>query len=185
MEMKEARRVELSKFLSYLLRHQPEAAGLELEPGGWVLVSDLLAGARRVGRDVKRSDLEAVIAGGDKLRFRFSPEGDRFRANYGHSVEVDLGLNSEKPPDRLFHGTAQHFLESIRIGGLRPRGRGQVHLSVDRETAHDTGLRHGRAVVLEVLASRLAANGHPFYRPAEGIWLTPNVPPRYLQFPLD
>lgn len=179
--MNEAQRAKVSKFLSFLLRHHPEAAGLQLEPGGWVPVDDLLAGARRLGRKLERAHLDAVVAEGDKPRFRV--EGDRIRANYGHSVPVDLCLEPASPPETLYHGTARRSLRSIQRSGLRPGRRQLVHLSVDKETARTSGQRHGQAVVLVIEARGLAAEGHPFYRPAAGIWLTPMVPAAYLGFP--
>lgn len=178
--MEEERRVRLSKYLSYLLRHHPEAAGLELEPGGWVRVADLLEGARQAGRELDRTDLQVVISQGDKPRFRLNESGDRIRANYGHSVPVHLELEPISPPKTLYHGTARRSLDSIRRRGLEARGRTMVHLAADRPTARATGGRHGRPVVLRVAAGELHRGGHPFYQPAEGIWLTPSVPPESL-----
>ena len=38
-----------SKFLSRVLRHEPDLIGLKLGPGGWVQVDKLLRGMKRAG----------------------------------------------------------------------------------------------------------------------------------------
>lgn len=175
------RRVRISKFLSYVLRHEPGSIGLELDPGGWADVESLLEGARRAGRDLSVDDLKWVIEASDKQRFELSPDGRAIRARYGHSVPVDLGLEPVEPPELLYHGTSQDSLSSILDTGLRPRGRNLVHLSPDRATARQVGSRHGRPVVLEVAAGEMGADGHRFFQPADSVWLTENVPPEYIR----
>ena len=170
------RLVKTSKYLSRHLRHQPERIGLTLEPGGWVRVEDLLRAA-----SITREELEEVVARNDKQRFAFDETGTRIRANQGHSVEVELGLEPAAPPPVLFHGTAERNLDAILREGLERRGRHHVHLSRDAETATRVGARHGRPVVLEVDAAAMAADGHDFFVTANGVWLTDAVPARYLR----
>ena len=45
-----ADRVKTSKFLSLVLRHQPEAIGLALDPNGWANVDELLRLLDAAGR---------------------------------------------------------------------------------------------------------------------------------------
>jgi len=169
--------VRRSKFLSLVLRHQPEAAGLTLSEDGWVAVSALLDGARQRGVDLSREDLARVARENDKQRFELSPDGERIRARQGHSVAVDLGLVPQVPPDVLYHGTVARALPAIRAEGLRPMSRQHVHLSPDRETAERVGARRGRPVILRVDAARLHVRGVPFYRSTNGVWLVAAVPP--------
>ncbi|WP_406071057.1 RNA 2'-phosphotransferase [Micromonospora sp. NBC_01638] len=124
--------VKLSKRMSKALRHDPDRAGLVLDPAGWTPVDALLAALR-----IERAELDAVVAGNDKQRFAVERGTDgvlRIRANQGHSVPVDLGLPPVTPPDRLYHGTSAGALESIRAAGLHRGGRHHVHLSADTET---------------------------------------------------
>lgn len=175
--------VRLSKFLSLVLRHEPERIGITLDSNGWVAVDDLLAAADRAGKPISREHLDLVVATNDKKRFAFSSDGSRIRASQGHSVEVDLDLPPAAPPERLFHGTATRFLDTIRAEGLRPQSRQHVHLSPDEETAIKVGQRHGKPVVLVVLAGELHRDGNVFYRSENGVWLTAAVPARYLEIP--
>lgn len=183
--MDESRIVKVSKYLSKHLRHQPERIGLALEPGGWVRVDDLLAACAAHGFRISRTDLDTMVAENDKKRFSFDETGERIRANQGHSVEVDLGLEPAAPPDVLFHGTGAQSVESIRREGLQKMRRHHVHLSRDTETAVRVGSRHGCPAVFAVDAEAMVAAGHTFYVSDNGVWLTDEVPPQYLSLRED
>ncbi len=172
--------LQLSRRLSYLLRHAPQEAGLTLESGGWVRVEKLLAGLRAGGLNVGRGELEAVVAESDKQRFAFDDTGERVRANQGHSVPVDLELVPQTPPDLLYHGTTRQFTAVIFTDGLKKMTRHHVHLSPDPETAARVGARRGRPVILRVDAGAMQQAGHLFYRSENGVWLSDHVPPEYL-----
>ena len=174
--MNQARLVSVSKRMSRHLRHAPEEIGITLDAAGWVDVADLLAALR-----ITREELETVVAGNDKRRFAFDETGERTRASQGHSVAVDLGLESAEPPAVLYHGTVERFLPAILSEGLRPMKRHDVHLSADVETARRVGSRRGSPTILVVDAAAMAEDGHEFRCSANGVWLTAAVPPRYLK----
>lgn len=171
-----------SRFISRVLRHAPEDAGLTLGAGGWVSVADLLRGMRAAGHRVRRDDLIRIVEENDKRRFTFSPDGRSIRAAQGHSVEVDLGLVPVRPPDILFHGTATRSLDGIFRDGIRPVRRQSVHLSADEATAMTVGARHGSPVVLAVAAGGMFLDGHEFMVADNGVWLTDHIPPKSLSF---
>lgn len=175
------RLVRVSKFLSLHLRHDPAALGLTLEPGGWVSVAALLAGAAAKRFPITRDELDAVVRTSDKQRFTFDETGEKIRANQGHSAEVDLQLEPSEPPAELYHGTAGRFLADILRDGLNKMARHHVHLSADTATASTVGTRHGRLVLLAVDAATMRAAGFDFFRSANGVWLVDAVPPRYLR----
>jgi len=171
----------ISKFLSLVLRHQPEMIGLTLDSAGWTDLSELVTKARAHGKAITEDDVRRIAANCEKKRFSFSPDGLRIRAAQGHSVEVALGLEPVAPPDILFHGTATRFADAIRAEGLRPQLRQQVHLSGDEETALKVGQRHGKPFIFRVAAGRMHAEGIPFFQADNGVWLTDTVPPQYLE----
>jgi putative RNA 2'-phosphotransferase len=175
--------VKTGKFLSLVLRHKPETIGLILDANGWANVNELIRLANRHGNPLTRPLLERVVAENDKQRFAFSDDGQRIRANQGHSVEIDLDLPASAPPELLYHGTATGFVASIRAAGLHAGNRRHVHLSLDVATATKVGRRHGHPVVLVVRAGQMAAAGHKFFRAANGVWLTDRVPVEYIGFP--
>ncbi len=167
-----------SRFLSLILRHQPESIGLRLDSEGWVDVPVLLAAMKQNGRSISEEELNLVVSQNDKKRFTL--RDGRIRANQGHSIPVDLELKPQTPPEHLYHGTADRFLEAILRQGLKPMTRQHVHLSKDQETALSVGRRHGRPVVLVVEAARMVASRHRFYRSENGVWLSDRVPPEFL-----
>ncbi|MFS8102833.1 RNA 2'-phosphotransferase [Lentzea alba] len=171
--MNEERMIKLSKRMSKALRHSPERVGLTLDPAGWVPVTALLDAL-----GVSEAELREVVSRNDKQRFTI--DGDRIRANQGHSIEVDLGLPVAVPPGPLFHGTVAAYLDAIMRDGLRPMSRHDVHLSPDRETARRVGARRGRPLILTVDALAMHADGHEFRLSANGVWLTQHVPAQYL-----
>ena len=172
------RLIRLSKTLAYVLRHRPDAVGIELDSAGWADVPILLAAMVGAGHVIDETDLERIVMGGDKQRYEL--RSGRIRAAQGHSIDVELGLEATVPPDVLYHGTVQRFLERIRQEGLRPGGRTHVHLSADAQTARVVGQRRGTAVILEVDAARMHADGHVFMQASNGVWLVELVPPAYL-----
>ena len=134
-----------SKFLSLILRHKPETIGVQLDPNGWVNIDQLLTAANTAGKLLDYDLLLRVVHENDKQRFAISDDGARIRANQGHSVSVDLQLVPTPPPDMLYHGTVDRFLDSIREKGLVPGTRQHVHLSSDRRTAEIVGGRRRQA----------------------------------------
>jgi putative RNA 2'-phosphotransferase len=181
--MDDKRAVKISKFLSLVLRHQPEKVGITLDAAGWVGVRDLLDAMARHGFAVGEVELKRVVETSDKKRFAFSEDRVRIRASQGHSVEVELGYEPTTPPDVLYHGTAPQFLESIRARGLLKGQRHHVHLSRDVETAAKVGDRRGKAVILTVDAVAMARDGFAFFVSANGVWLTDHVPAKYIEMP--
>lgn len=170
----------VSKFLSLVLRHQPERAGLALDEAGWVSVDELLAGCASCGVELDRAQLEQLVRDSDKQRFALSEDGERIRANQGHSVSVALGYEPVEPPEILFHGTVDRFLPLIRKQGLVRGKRHHVHLSATKDTAIKVGERRGPAVLLTVRAGDMHRDGMAFYQSENGVWLTDHVPAAYL-----
>ena len=179
--MNEKRLVKVSKYLSKHLRHRPERLDLQLEPGGWVEVGELLEACRQHNFPLSRPELEEVVGRNDKRRFAFDESGTRIRAQQGHSIPVDLELEPVEPPLVLYHGTGEGILETVLEDGLRKMGRHHVHLSPDVEAAKKVGSRRGRPVVLEVAAGVMYREGWAFYLSGNGVWLVDHVPPRYLR----
>jgi putative RNA 2'-phosphotransferase len=172
--------VQLSKFLSLVLRHKPDAIGLELDSQGWANIEQLIDKAHVAGTKFGRAELLHVVETSDKKRFSISADGLRIRAAQGHSVSVELGLLPKEPPPMLYHGTATRFVEAILQQGLKPQARQQVHLSLDEETARRVGARHGKPYIFKVDALAMHVSGMKFYLADNGVWLTDRVPPEFL-----
>ena len=174
------RYVRISKYLSKHLRHQPERLGLELLPGGWVEVDKLLAAASANGFEISLADLQQVVATNDKQRFAFNESGDLIRANQGHSIEIDLQLPVQTPPNTLYHGTHVKAITAILESGLQKMSRHHVHLTTDLNMAFKVGGRRGESVLLAIDTLAMIADGYSFYRTENDVWLVDAVPPKYL-----
>lgn len=171
--------VKISKLLSYVLRHKPEAIDLTLDKQGWAKIDDLIKKSKKV--KLSRDAVFRVVRNSDKQRFIISEDEDYIRANQGHSIKVDLGLIPTSPPDLLFHGTATRFLEAILSQGLQKMNRHHVHLSTDEETAEKVGSRHGKLQILVIDSLAMNKAGHVFYVSENGVWLTDHVPQEFIK----
>jgi putative RNA 2'-phosphotransferase len=145
-------------------------------------IDHLVERARAHGVRLTRDLVLRVAEMSDKQRFACDGAG-RIRANHGHTVAVDLGIEPSEPPPILFHGTAATAVAAIKAEGLIPGRRQYVHLSADAVTATSVGRRHGLPVVLRVAAGRMWSAGFKFLRSASGVWLTSAVPAEFIQFP--
>lgn len=173
---------KISKFLSFVLRHKPEAIGLALDANGWANLDELIDRANASGEVsyLNRDLILEVVNTSDKKRFIIADNGQQIRANQGHSVDIDLQLKPTVPPEILYHGTATRFLDSILEKGLMPQQRQHVHLSMDIETASAVGQRYGKPIILKIKALLMHEQGFQFYRSENGVWLTERVPNTYI-----
>lgn len=176
------RHIHISKKLSLVLRHQPDAIGISLDEAGWIGVDELLQALAKHRFPVTLEELQEVVHTNDKQRFSFSADAARIRANQGHSIKVDLNLVPVEPPELLYHGTATRFLLSIKSTGLQKQNRHHVHLSADEETARKVGTRHGMPVILGIRSREMYQDGWVFYCSDNGVWLTDHVPTKYINF---
>ena len=173
--------VTLGKFISKILRHEPGLIGIRVDEHGWADVEELIAGIQAAGHpEFDMAALEEIVETNNKQRYSFSSDKRLIRANQGHSIPVDVELPVTSPPDTLWHGTADRFVPSIMEKGILRMSRLYVHLSPDEETARIVGRRHGRPVILRVDAGQMEADGYVFYLSANGVWLTTEVPVKYI-----
>ena len=177
-------REHTGKYISFLLRHKPEAAGLSLDEHGWANVEELIACVSR-SRFLDRPFLDEIVALDNKQRYSFSADGTKIRVNQGHSRPVDVNLECKVPPEYLWHGTAVKYLDSILKTGLQRRTRLHVHLTCRYDTAVATGRRHGTPVVLRISSGAMHRDGYLFYLSANDVWLTEQVPVKYLEIHSD
>lgn len=169
-----------SKFLSLILRHKPESIGIQLDEHGWADVNELIAGIRKT-HEFSMEILEEIVRTDNKQRYSFNEDKTLIRANQGHSIPVDVELEKVVPPELLYHGTGEKYSKSIDAEGLKPKSRLYVHLSGNIETAISVGKRHGKPIVYQVSSGSMQKDGYEFFRSVNGVWLTREVPPKYIE----
>ncbi|RMZ60768.1 RNA 2'-phosphotransferase [Chryseobacterium nematophagum] len=178
--MNEQEKKKLSKFLSLILRHQPELINLTLDENGWAYIEDLKLKSSHNKMYFTLEELDEVVETNNKKRFIFNEDKTKIRANQGHSIDIDLGLKPQKPPEFLYHGTALHNIDSILEKGIERRNRQHVHLSPDKETATKVGMRHGKPIILTIRTGKMFEDGVLFYLSENGVWLTDYVNVQYI-----
>lgn len=171
---------ETSKFISLILRHKPETIDISLDEHGWADVDELIAGISRT-HEFNRDMLEEIVRTDEKQRYSFNEDKTLIRANQGHSIPVDVELDEVEPPEELWHGTGEKYVSSIDEQGIIPKSRLYVHLSKDKETALKVGKRHGKPVLYVVKSGEMCKAGYKFYLSKNGVWLTKEVPVKYLR----
>ncbi len=173
---------KLSKEVSYALRHAPWEYELEMDEEGWVSIEQLLTALNTEGRFeyITQNDLAVMIDKSDKKRHEI--KAGKIRAMYGHSIPMHIVKEEKIPPDKLYHGTARRFIESIKNNGLLSMSRQYVHLSADIDTARKVGLRRDNSpCILEIDSKRAYENGVKFYHGNEKVWLADKIPSGYIK----
>jgi len=167
-----------SRYLSLLLRHQPEKENLILDKKGYVSVCDLIDKLK-----ITLSELEWIINNNDKKRFSFNQDKSKIKANQGHSIEIEIEAKKIKPPDVLHHGTSIDKKEIILKDGLSKMSRHHVHLTDDEDVAFNVGIRYAKynnkVWIIHIDAKRMNEDGYDFYITENMVYLTDHVPSKY------
>lgn len=176
---------KVSIYLSYLLRHHPEAAKLDMDRHGWVSVEQLLSNVNAAGQHTLTwEQLKEIVAADEKGRYRFNADGTRIKACQGHSIPwVEPELEILPPPEYLYHGTTAEALAAIlKSGAILRMERHAVHMQADAEKAWKSARRwKGKTpVVLKIAASALAQTGMPFGKSENDVWCCETVPASYI-----
>lgn len=94
VRISKGRAIEVSKFLSYILRHAAKKEGIPITNDGWVKVSDLLSHPKFIAKHITEEIIKYVVDTNDKQRYKLLdiPEygGLCIRANQGHTMESVL-----------------------------------------------------------------------------------------------
>ncbi|MGC9152450.1 MAG: RNA 2'-phosphotransferase [Vulcanisaeta sp.] len=180
-------RSKLSRLMTYLLRHNPEAIGLAMDHEGWVSIDELVDAVRTRWNPKAYSWLtkEHVIAIALlDPKGRFEMRNGMIRARYGHnkSLNVNIKYEIDDAVKTLYHGTTKEALTRIMREGIKPMNRKYVHLVLNPEEAYEVAIRHGNdAVILRISADCLRKNGQQVLIATDRIRLTNYVPPQCIE----
>jgi putative RNA 2'-phosphotransferase len=170
-------KIKVSKYMSYLLRHNPE--DLKMDKYGFVDFNELFKKIEERFQVDKRLVFE-IVEKSDKKRFE--TVDDKIRALYGHTIPVKLEFEEDKTVKILYHGTTPYAASNILKVGLEPMKRRWVHLSPTVEIAREVGLRRTEnPVVLKVDAEAAGKNGVRFYKATEKVYLCSRVKSQYIK----
>lgn len=165
---------EKSKYLSYLLRHNPQEVNCDIDKYGWVDVDTLCKNS-----EFTRDLLDLIVS--NDTRYEFNSDFSKIRAFHGHSVEGVVPHEECVPPVKIYHGTSKKNLESIQSDGfIRKMSRNFVHSSYDLDKAKMVGSRHGKPVVLVIDAIRAYGDGVKFYESGDNVVLSDDLDYKYV-----
>lgn len=170
--------VQISKALSYLLRHGAEKENLRLSRDGYAMVNDILK--HRTLQNVKLADVQRVVKENEKQRFAlvFTDGIWKIRANQGHSIKVDVAMTpihtAEEAPI-VVHGTSRAAYRLISKSGLKPMGRQHIHFAqgLPGQSGVISGMRSSCQVLIYIDMAKALADGIPFFRSENGVILSP------------
>jgi len=169
--------VKVSKYMSYLLRHNPE--GLIMDEYGYVDLDSLVKKIRE-RFSIDKGLIMRIVEHSERRRFEVLD--NKIRALYGHSIPIKLNLEEDKTKKNLYHGTTQEAALKILREGLKPMGRRWVHLSPTIDVAKEIGYRRTRnPVILEIDAEKARRDGFKFYRATDKVYLCREIPPKYVK----
>ncbi len=176
--MRKDLRTRVSKYASYLLRHNPR--GLEMDDEGFVKLSNLLHKIKTRYPKVNMELLTSIVHTGDKKRFETA--GDKIRALYGHTIDVELRPKEDQEVTVLYHGTTPDAARQILKNGLNPMRRRWVHLSPTKEMAFEVGKRRTTTPVILLIDARAARDDDiRFYRATDMVYLCRHVPAKHIR----
>lgn len=176
---------QLSRFLTWALRHEPREAGLNIDSHGWVDAYDLTTAAQDQYEWVTPRHVAAVVSTDEKGRFEVA--GDRIRATYAHSDDLDVtitdvSISDDSIPNVLYHGTATENVPDIKNSGLEPMSRKRVHLTDSQYVAVNTGERHSDDVtVFTISVPCVESHAETIEQRGDVVYVASRVPPDCLE----
>ena len=181
--------IDLSKNLSYILRHGAVKQNIDVAADGYVLLDDLMI----LPKFFKYSldDIKHVVDTNDKQRFGLKQENDKWyiRANQGHSQEVAAKIDQDelltkltKPLELIVHGTTFHAYKAIKESGLKKMDRSHIHFSITDEiiefaesNTRQSGIRSNCQLMIYINMKQAMEDGIEFYMSENKVVLTPGV----------
>lgn len=169
------------KYIALLLRHRPERENLNMDEYGYVSVDQLLK-KLNISKDI----LDNIVKTNNKKRFSYNEDQTKIRANQGHSINVIIDFEKvNNPPTFLYHGTSIKNKESILKNGLLKMNRQHVHLTDNKDTAKNVGMRYAKLlcnlVIFKIDTESFVKDGNELFKSKNGVYLTDHVPSKYIK----
>ncbi|KAG1666731.1 tRNA 2'-phosphotransferase 1 [Nymphon striatum] len=190
--------VQLSKFLSWLLRHGAHERNLILKDGGFVDVESILMIGQSKTNKWTEEDIVRVVFENDKKRFSLRNDMNgklQIRANQGHTIQ---GIKNEElltnlseitdVPENVIHGTYLKNWQRIKKVGLSRMKRNHIHFSVGLpgDSHVISGMRFNAEVYIYIDIVSAMGDGFTFYRSENNVILCEGnaqgfLPPKYFK----
>ena len=174
----ETKTEQLGRLVAGGLRHFPGDLGLVMDGQGWVDLTSLGQVVASRHRWAGKELVIALVQSDSKQRYEIA--GDRVRARYGHSVDVELDHPENKLP-RLYYGASEEEADRILEIGIKPASQKYVHLSTTAEKAwHVATFRTGNPRVIQAEAAAAQQAGVRMMTVNDDIVISDMIPARFL-----
>lgn len=167
------KRLNLSKRMSFSLRHGPQFFDFTMNDQAQVELNDF-ANAVNIPVEI----VEWIVANDEKNRFTL--RDGYIWCSQGHTFNSGIEfpiVSDDDMPAYLYHGTKMSFLNSIIETGLRSMSRQYVHLSGDTVRAQTVAdRRKGKSIILRIDTALLRDAGIVVRIAENGVYLTEDIP---------
>eukprot|EP01087_Luapelamoeba_hula_P019859 TRINITY_DN6649_c0_g1_i2.p1 TRINITY_DN6649_c0_g1~~TRINITY_DN6649_c0_g1_i2.p1 ORF type:complete len:218 (-),score=35.19 TRINITY_DN6649_c0_g1_i2:333-950(-) len=179
------RYTNISRTLSYFLRHGAKKHRLTMSKDGYIKISDLLAQKRLRDLDCTLEDVQYATDNNDKSRFQIkTQDGVKYiRATQGHSLQIEseglgwkvITLDDLASYPVVVHGTFLEAWPSISRTGLKKMGRTHIHFAKSDPGTTKAGYRHNAELWIYIDLAKALQDGIPFYESDNGVVLSAGV----------
>ena len=175
---------QLSKTLSYLLRHGSKEHKLKMDSNGFSKLDDVITTVKRMlpRQTITTSRIEEIVKNCKKQRFKMAEiDGVKFiRANQGHTLKdvesTDLKVIEhfeDGPAGKIIHGTTQQAWQSIKTTGLNKMKRNHIHMARGNFGEAKSGARSSSDVIITINGNQALKDGIKFFESDNGVILSP------------
>ncbi|CAF4770423.1 unnamed protein product [Rotaria sp. Silwood1] len=187
--------IQLSKALSWLLRHAVIKEGLQFQSDGYVFVDDVLQ-HRSFANKYTIDDIHQCVAINEKKRFGLKIDEitgkEMIRAHQGHSLEeANVDMREITDPDEyptVLHGTYMRHWPSIRDKGLSKMNRTHIHFApgLPKQSGVISGMRSNAELYIYIDMKKALTDGFKFFVSNNNVILCPGnengfIPVRYFR----
>lgn len=179
---------QVSRFMSYVLRHHAETYKLDVDKAGYVSTEKFLKVLQK-NFNTEIIDLEyltKLVETNDKKRYSISDDKTLIRANQGHSKEVAKNLDPESLLTEIkdtsvikcaVHGTDYKAWLLIKEMGLSKMARQFIHLAkgLPGDTGVISGMRKSCSVRIYIDLDKVLADGIKLWLSDNDVILTAGV----------
>ena len=170
---------KISKIMAYILRHDVKYEQLLSAGSGYLVIPVLLKDSRLCKLKATAADVYQIARDDKKNRFRI--EGNRIRANQGHSLQSVL-VDMEEITDPFdipvaVHGTYWEAWDFIKRQGLRVMNRQHIHFAAGTPDRGDviSGMRSTAQALIYADIPKMLSDGIKVYRSSNGVILTSGI----------
>ncbi len=167
---------KIGRTLAAVLRHGK--FGLEMDDQGNISLKKVMAKIRECNPRInwlRAKHIEALVDTDPKGRYAIS--GGKIRATYGHTISLDIRLDCENIPNKLFYPATCEEAEILLETGIFPTDRAMVHLSLTYRDAYRAGsARTDDPVILMIDTGVCIELGSDIGRVARTVYLCRSVP---------